>query len=249
MDTICGLLIPLAGTTLGAAGVFFLKKDISQGIQRLLFGFSAGVMVAASIWSLLIPAMTMSEHMGKWAFVPAVTGFSVGIAFLLLMERFLPVPENEGSRVTKRLLWAVTLHNLPEGMAVGVAFAGAAVQKSELALAGAFTLAVGIAIQNIPEGTIISMPLASAGTSKCKAFGTGVLSGVIEPIGAAVTIALSAFVVPILPYLLAFSAGAMMSVVVTDLVPESVSGKSPNAGVLSFALGFLIMMTLDVVLS
>ncbi len=243
-----GLLIPFAGTTLGAAGVFFLKETPGGRIQKLLFGFAAGVMMAASVWSLLIPSMTMSEHMGTWAFVPAVLGFIAGVAFLLIMDRLFPVPADEDAKVTQRLLWAVTLHNLPEGMAVGVAFAGAAAKNDGLACAGAFALAVGIAVQNIPEGTIISMPMKSTGVSRGRAFLIGVLSGAIEPVGAVGAILLSRFAVPVLPYLLAFSAGAMICVTVSDLIPEASEANTQNLGVISFTLGFLVMMTLDVVL-
>ncbi len=243
-----GILIPFAGTAFGAAGVFFLKETPGGRTQKLLFGFAAGVMMAASVWSLLIPSMTMSEHMGTWAFVPAVLGFVVGVAFLLMMDRIFPVPEEENAQVTCRLLWAVTLHNLPEGMAVGVAFAGAAAQNDGLALAGAFALAVGIAIQNIPEGTIISMPMKSTKMSKGKSFLAGVLSGAIEPVGAVGAILLSRFAVPVLPYLLAFSAGAMICVTVSDLIPQASGASTQKLGVISFSVGFLVMMTLDVVL-
>lgn len=243
-----GILIPFAGTAFGAAGVFFLKETPGGRSQKLLFGFAAGVMMAASVWSLLIPSMTMSEHMGTWAFVPAVLGFVVGVAFLLMMDRIFPVPEEENAQATCRLLWAVTLHNLPEGMAVGVAFAGAAAQNDGLALAGAFALAVGIAVQNIPEGTIISMPMKSTGMSRGKSFLAGVLSGAIEPVGAVGAILLSRFAVPVLPYLLAFSAGAMICVTVSDLIPQASGASTQKLGVISFSVGFLVMMTLDVVL-
>lgn len=248
MEAVCGILIPFAGTAFGAAGVFFLKDNLQAGIQKLLYGFAAGVMVAASVWSLLIPAMTMSEALGRWSFLPAVLGFASGITFLLVMDRVLPVENGGEQKITNRLIWAVTLHNLPEGMAVGAAFAGAFAQTSEIALAGAFALAVGIAVQNIPEGTIISMPLGCGQMARWRAFLIGTLSGAVEPAGAAFTILLARFVLPVLPYLLAFSAGAMVCVVVADLIPESVKGKNENLGVISFSLGFLVMMTLDVVL-
>lgn len=252
-----GLLIPFAGTSLGSACVFFLRKTLNKQIQRALTGFAAGVMVAASIWSLLLPAIEQSESMGKLSFIPAVVGFWIGIFFLLFLDHVTPhlhlnSKESEGpkknfSRTTKMLL-AVTIHNIPEGMAVGVTFAGALAQNTGITMAGAFALAVGIAIQNFPEGAIISMPLKSEGVSKSRAFLYGTLSGIVEPIGALITILLTNAVVPILPYLLSFAAGAMIYVVVEELIPESQAGEHSNIGTIGVAIGFTIMMILDVAL-
>ena len=252
-----GLLIPFAGTSLGSACVFFLRKTLNKQIQRALTGFAAGVMVAASIWSLLLPAIEQSESMGKLSFIPAVVGFWIGIFFLLFLDHVTPhlhlnSKESEGpkknfSRTTKMLL-AVTIHNIPEGMAVGVTFAGAISQNAGITMAGAFALAVGIAIQNFPEGAIISMPLKSEGVSKPKAFLYGTLSGIVEPIGAVITILLTNAVVPILPYLLSFAAGSMIYVVVEELIPESQAGEHSNIGTIGVAIGFTIMMILDVAL-
>lgn len=252
-----GILLPWLGTCLGAACVFFMRGKMHRGLQRGLTGFAAGVMVAASIWSLLIPAMEQSEHMGVWAFVPAAVGFWLGILFLLLLDRLIPHlhanskkaegPKSALSRSTMMVL-AVTLHNLPEGMAVGVVFAGWAMGNAELSLAGALTLSLGIAIQNFPEGAIISMPLRSEGASRFKAFGYGALSGVVEPLGALLTIAAAQFVTPLLPYCLSFAAGAMMYVVVEELIPEMSEGEHSNLGTVVFALGFTLMMALDVAL-
>ena len=252
-----GLLIPFAGTSLGAACVFFLRKTLNKQIQRALTGFAAGVMVAASIWSLLLPAIEQSESMGKLSFIPAVVGFWIGIFFLLFLDHVTPhlhlnSKESEGpkknlSRTTKMLL-AVTIHNIPEGMAVGVTFAGALIGNTGITMAGAFALAVGIAIQNFPEGAIISMPLKSEGVSKPKAFLYGTLSGIVEPIGAIITILLTNAVIPILPYLLSFAAGAMIYVVVEELIPESQAGEHSNIGTIGVAIGFVIMMILDVAL-
>lgn len=252
-----GVLIPFVGTTLGAGCVFFLKDQISPLVQKGLLGFASGVMIAASVWSLLIPAIDMSESMGKFSFVPAVVGFAIGIAFLLLMDKLIPhlhltsdEPEGLKSSLKKStmLVLAVTLHNIPEGMAVGVVFAGVASGNNNITLAGAFALAIGIAIQNFPEGAIISLPLKTEGKSRSKAFLYGMLSGVVEPVGAFFTILLTSFVVPILPYLLSFAAGAMVYVVVEELIPEASEGEHSNIGTIGFAVGFLIMMTLDVAL-
>lgn len=252
-----GILIPFIGTTLGAGCVLFLKDQISPLIQKGLLGFASGVMIAASVWSLLIPAIDMSEPMGKFSFVPAVVGFAIGIAFLLLMDKIIPhlhlssdKPEGIKSSLKKStmLVLAVTLHNIPEGMAVGVVFAGVMTGNSNITLAGAFALAIGIAIQNFPEGAIISLPLKTEGKSKGKAFLYGVLSGVVEPVGAFITILLTSYVVPLLPYLLSFAAGAMVYVVVEELIPEASQGEHTNIGTIGFAIGFLIMMTLDVAL-
>lgn len=235
----------------------FLKDQISPFVQKGLLGFASGVMIAASVWSLLIPAIDMSEPMGELSFVPAVVGFAVGIAFLLLMDKIIPhlhlsSDEPEGIKTSLKkstmLVLAVTLHNIPEGMAVGVVFAGVMTGSDNITLTGAFALAIGIAIQNFPEGAIISLPLKTEGKSKGKAFGYGILSGVVEPIGALITIMLTTYVVPLLPYLLSFAAGAMVYVVVEELIPEASEGEHSNIGTIGFAIGFLIMMTLDVAL-
>ncbi|MEG0812768.1 MAG: ZIP family metal transporter [Clostridium sp.] len=257
MNIVLGILIPFIGTTVGAACVFFLRKEINPVVQKTLLGFASGVMVAASVWSLLIPAMNMSEHMGKLAFVPAASGLLLGMAFLLLMDRIIPHlhldhqdPEGPKSKLKKTtmLVLAVTLHNIPEGMAVGVVFAGVLAESSGITMAGAFALALGIAIQNFPEGAIISLPLRTEGATKKKAFILGTLSGIVEPIGAVLTILLYKTVVPLLPYLLAFAAGAMLYVVVEELIPESAEGEHSNMGTIGFAVGFVIMMVLDVAL-
>ena len=255
-EIIFGLLIPFAGTSLGAALVFFLKKQISDGLQRILTGFAAGVMVAASFWSLLQPALDSSEHMGKLSFVPAAAGFLIGIGFLLLLDEITPHmhmdrqaegPESKLKRTTKLIL-AVTLHNIPEGMAVGVVYAGWLSGEADVSQTAALALALGIAIQNFPEGAIVSMPLLAEGMPKGKTFWYGVLSGAVEPVAAAVTILAASAVVPVLPYLLAFAAGAMMYVVVEELIPEMSEGKHSNAGTIAFSLGFVLMMILDVAL-
>lgn len=257
MNIAVGLLIPFLGTTLGAACVFFLKDEIKPLVQKSLLGFASGVMVAASVWSLLIPAIDMSEEMGKLAFIPAAVGFAMGIAFLLGMDRLIPhlhinADKSEGPETnlkkTTMLVLAVTLHNIPEGMAVGVVFAGLLTGESGITVAGAFALAIGIAIQNFPEGAIISLPLKSEGGSRRKAFFYGMASGVVEPISAGITILLTGLVVPLLPYLLSFAAGAMIYVVVEELLPEASEGEHSNIGTIGFALGFLIMMILDVAL-
>lgn len=258
MNIFLGLFIPFLGTTLGSACVFFLKDRLKPTIQKMLLGFAAGVMVAASVWSLLIPAMEMSSSLKKLAFLPASIGFLLGIGFLLLMDRLIPHLHNahakpEGPRAklskTTMLILAVTLHNIPEGMAVGVVFAGSFTGNSHVTLAGAFALAIGIAIQNFPEGAIISLPLRSESSiSRTKAFIYGSLSGVVEPIGAALTILLTSFIEPVLPYLLSFAAGAMIYVVVEELIPESAEGEHSNIGTIGFAIGFVIMMILDIAL-
>lgn len=258
MDISLGILIPFIGTTLGAGCVFFLKNNIKPLVQKGLLGFASGIMVAAAVWSLLIPALTMSKDMGKLSFVPAVVGFGIGIAFLLLMDQIVPhlhidsdKPEGLKSSLKKKtmLVLAVTLHNIPEGMAVGVTFAGLATGNSDITAAGAIALSIGIAIQNFPEGAIISLPLKSGGTSRRKAFMLGMISGVVEPIAAVITVLLTSIVVPVLPYLLAFAAGAMMYVVVEELIPEASEGEHSNIGTIGFAIGFMIMMALDVALS
>lgn len=252
-----GLLIPFAGTALGSACVIFLKNNLSDTLQRALTGFAAGVMVAASVWSLLLPAMEQSQSMGKWSFVPAVAGFWLGILFLLGLDRLIPhlhrgSTEAEGvkSRLkrTTMLTLAVALHNIPEGMAVGAVYAGWLYGDSSITLAGALSLSLGIAIQNFPEGAIISLPLRAEGLSKPRAFLYGALSGIVEPIGAPLTVLLAAVMVPVLPYALSFAAGAMIYVVVEELIPEMSSGKHSNVGTVLFAAGFTLMMTLDVAL-
>ena len=257
MDLVIGLAIPFLGTTLGSAMVFLMKNKINNKIEKLLLGFASGVMIAASIWSLLIPAIEMSESQGKTAWVPAAIGFLLGITFLLVLDSVIPhlhlksdKPEGIKSKLKKTtmMVFAVTLHNIPEGMAVGVTFAGALTQNAGITMAGAFALAIGIAIQNFPEGAIISMPLKSEGMSKSKAFLYGTLSGIVEPIGAIITILLTNTVVPMLPYLLAFAAGAMIYVVVEELIPESQAGKHSNIGTIGVAIGFVVMMILDVAL-
>lgn len=257
IEVMQGVLIPFLGTTLGSACVLFMKKALSPWVQKALTGFAAGVMVAASIWSLLIPAIEQSEHMGIWSFVPAVTGFWLGILLLLLLDKTVPhlhlgSDQPEGANVklkkTTMLVLAVTLHNTPEGMAVGVLFAGWLSGNGAVTLAGALTLSVGIAIQNFPEGAIISMPLHTEGMKKGKAFLYGTASGVVEPIAAGLTILSARFMVPALPYLLGFAAGAMLYVVVEELIPEMSEGRHSNLGTIFFALGFTVMLTLDVAL-
>ncbi len=257
MEVIKGLLIPFLGTALGAACVFFMKKTMSEFLQKVLSGFAAGVMVAASVWSLIIPAIEQSEGMGKWSFVPAVVGFWIGIGFLLLLDQLIPhlhisSTEAEGPRSklkkTTMLVLAVALHNIPEGMAVGVVYAGLISGKPGITIMGALALSIGIAIQNFPEGAIISMPLRANGVKKSKAFLYGILSGVVEPIGAVLTILAAGLIVPALPYMLSFAAGAMIYVVVDELIPEMAEGKHSNWGTVFFSIGFTLMMTLDVAL-
>ena len=256
MSTFYGILIPFLGTTLGAACVFFMKHSLSDLVQRSLTGFAAGVMVAASIWSLLIPAIEQSSAMGKWSFFPAAAGFWAGILFLLLLDHIIPHLHNgsqvEGARSglgrSTMMVLAVTLHNIPEGMAVGVVYAGYLSGHSSITAAGALALSLGIAIQNFPEGAIISMPLRAEGEKKGRAFLGGVLSGIVEPIGAVLTILAAQFVLPALPYLLSFAAGAMLIVVAQELLPQACGGENSRPGAIGFALGFLIMMILDVTL-
>lgn len=251
------LFIPFMGTLLGSACVFFMKNSMKKIVQRALTGFAAGVMVAASVWSLLIPSIEQSEGMGKLSFIPASIGFAVGILFLLLLDHIIPhlhmnSDEAEGLksslRKTTMLVLAVTLHNLPEGMAVGIVYAGYVLGNSNITYMGAIALSLGIAIQNFPEGAIISMPLRAEGVSKGKSFLYGTLSGAVEPVGALITILLADFIVPVLPYFLSFAAGAMMYVVVEELIPEMSEGEHSNVGTLMFAFGFVVMMILDVAL-
>lgn len=251
---IYGILIPFIGTAAGAACVFFMRRQPHYLVQRSLTGFAAGVMTAASVWSLLIPAMEQSADMGRLSFLPAAGGFILGILFLLMLDRVIPhmhmnsdTPEGSRSSLSKNtmLLLAVTLHNIPEGMAVGVVYAGLASGGANISAAGALALSLGIAIQNFPEGAIISLPLRSSGMGKGKAFLLGTLSGAVEPAAAVLTVILSGLVVPVLPYLLSFAAGAMIYVVVEELIPEMSGEPHSNIGTISFAAGFVIMMSLD----
>ena len=257
MTVFWGLMIPLAGTTLGSACVFFLKDKLNELLQKGLLGFASGVMVAASVWSLLIPSMDMAAGMGRLAFVPAAAGMLLGMAFLLGMDRVVPhlhlgTQEAEGPKTslkkTTMLVLAVTLHNIPEGMAVGVMYAGFLAENAQITAASALALSIGIAIQNFPEGAIISMPLRAEGQRKGRAFLGGVLSGVVEPIGAVLTILAAQLVIPVLPVLLSFAAGAMLYVVVEELIPEMSQGKHSNLATVFFAAGFSVMMVLDVAL-
>ena len=257
MEVFYGILIPFLGTTLGASCGFFMKKSLNDGIQRMLAGFAAGVMVAASIWSLLIPAMNQSQSMGRLSFIPAAAGFWIGILFLLALDHIIPhLHQNsknaEGPKVrlkrTTMMVLAVTLHNIPEGMAVGVVYAGYLTGSAEITAAGALALSLGIAIQNFPEGAIVSLPLVAEGMKKSKAFAEGILSGIVEVIGAALTILAARYIVPSLPYLLSFAAGAMLYVVVEELIPEMSQGDHSHSGPIFFALGFSLMMILDVAL-
>ena len=257
MEVLSAILLPFLGTVVGSGFVFFLKGAMSRNVQRILTGFAAGVMVAASVWSLIIPAMEQAEHMGKWAFLPAFIGVWAGILFLLGLDHLIPhlhlnsqCPEGAPCSLGKStmMVLAVALHNLPEGMAVGVVVAGWLAGNESISAAGALALAMGIALQNLPEGAIISMPLKSNGMKQGRAFGYGVMSGIIEPIGAVLTILLANLVVPILPYLLSFAAGAMIYVVVEELIPEMSEGEHSNLGTIFFAVGFSLMMVLDVAL-
>lgn len=257
MQMLTILLIPFLGTVLGSAMVFFMKNEMNKKLQKALLGFASGVMIAASVWSLLIPSIDMAKEQGGIGWLPATVGFLLGIFFLLILDSLIPhlhleseKPEGIKSKLKKTtmLVLAVTLHNIPEGMAVGVAFAGALMGNAGITIAGAFALAIGIAIQNFPEGAIISMPLKSEGISKSKAFLYGTLSGIVEPIGAIVTILIAKSVVPILPYFLSFAAGAMIYVVVEELIPESQAGEHSNIGTIGVAIGFVLMMILDVAL-
>ena len=257
MNVFTGLLIPFLGTTIGSAMVFLMKNKLNKKVDKILLGFASGVMIAASVWSLLIPSIDMANEQGKAAWVPAAVGFILGIVFLLALDSIIPhlhiesdKPEGIKAKLKKTtmMVFAVTLHNIPEGMAVGVSLAGALMENTGITMAGAFALAVGIAIQNFPEGAIISMPLRAEGMSKWKAFIYGTLSGIVEPIGAIITILLTKTIVPILPYLLSFAAGAMIYVVIEELIPESQAGEHSNIGTIGVAIGFVIMMILDVAL-
>lgn len=257
IETISAVMLPFLGTCIGSAFVFFLKGGMNRNLQRALAGFAGGVMVAASVWSLIIPAIDQSEHLGKFAFLPAFVGVWLGFLFLLGLDKIIPhqhvnsdCPEGASCGLGKStmMVLAVALHNLPEGMAVGAVAAGWLAGSESISFSAALALSLGIALQNLPEGAIISMPLNSQGMPKGRAFGYGVASGIIEPIGALLTIALAGFVVPVLPYLLAFAAGAMLYVVVEELVPEMSEGEHSHIGVLCFALGFSLMMVLDVAL-
>ena len=256
-NVLLGILIPFAGTALGSGMVFFMKKEMNGRLQKLLLGFASGVMIAASVWSLLIPALDMSEESGGIAWFPAAAGFLLGMGFLLILDTLTPhlhfteeKPEGMPAHLKKTtmLVLAVTLHNIPEGMAVGVTFAGAMAENAMMTLTGAFALSVGIAIQNFPEGAIISMPLKGQGLSKTRAFIYGTLSGIVEPAAAFFTILLTGLVVPLLPYLLSFAAGAMIYVVVEELIPEAQTGEHSNIGTIGVAVGFTLMMILDVAL-
>ncbi len=258
MTTIAlGLLIPLLGTVLGSALVFLMKDEMPERVQKSLLGFASGVMVAASVWSLLIPAMEMGEARGAWAVLPAAVGFMLGMGFLLLLDELTPhlhigtdTPEGPRSRLsrTAMLALAVTIHNLPEGMAVGVVFAGAEQGVANISLTSAVAVSLGIAIQNIPEGAIISMPMRAEGNSRWRSFMIGSFSGAVEPIGGLAVILLASLLTPVLPYMLAFAAGAMLYVVVEELIPEASGGKHSNLSTIGFAIGFVLMMVLDVVM-
>ena len=257
MSTFYGIMIPFIGTALGAGCVFLMKKSLSDKVQRALNGFASGVMVAASIWSLIIPAIEQSENLGKFSFFPAVIGFWAGVLFLLLLDHVIPHLHQNGTQAegpkshlqkTTMMLLAVTLHNIPEGMAVGVVYAGYLSGNAEISAAGALALSLGIAIQNFPEGAIISMPLRAEGMKKSKAFMSGTLSGIVEPVGAALTVLAAHFILPALPYLLSFAAGAMLYVVVEELIPEASEKPHSNLGTIGFSLGFILMMILDVAL-
>lgn len=257
MNLFLGLMIPFVGTMLGAAMVFLMRNKINNKVEKVLLGFASGVMVAASVWSLLIPSIDMAREQKIIAWVPATVGFIFGIIFLLILDTIIPhlhikskEPEGIKSKLGKSMMMvlAVTLHNIPEGMAVGVALAGAVSGNNSITMAGAIALSIGIAIQNFPEGAIISMPLKEEGNSKAKSFLYGTLSGIVEPIGGFLTVLLTSLVVPILPYLLSFAAGAMIYVVVEELIPESQIGKHSDLGTIGFAIGFVIMMILDVAL-
>ena len=257
MELTVGLLLPFLGTVLGGACVFFMKGNLNASVRRALTGFAAGVMTAASVWSLLIPAMERSERLGGFAFLPALSGLWLGFGFLLLLDKIVPhlhlgngLAEGLESPLkrTSKLVLAVTLHNLPEGMAVGVVLAGFLQKDQGITPATVIALAVGIALQNFPEGAVISLPLRAEGMSRPKAFGMGVLSGIVEPAGAALTLLFAGLITPALPVLLSFAAGAMIFVVVEELIPEMAEGDASNLGTVFFGVGFSLMMALDVAL-
>lgn len=257
MEIVIGVLLPFIGTVLGAMCIFFFNGKIHDKLQKGLLGFASGVMVAASVWSLLIPSMDMSSEMGKWAFFPAAIGFLLGMLFLLLMDKVIPhlhtgsdTPEGPTTSFKKNtmLFLAITLHNIPEGMAVGITLAGWMSGNADITFAGAFALSLGIAIQNFPEGAIVSLPLYNESGSKRKSFLYGVFSGIVEPIASLITIFISTYIISSLPYLLSFSAGAMIYVVIEELIPEASQGKHSNVAPIGFALGFVLMMILDVAL-
>ena len=257
MSIAIGLLVPLLGTILGSAFVFLMKMGMPDQLQKSLLGFASGVMVAASVWSLIIPSMEMCEDMEKWAIIPAAVGFLLGMAFLLLIDNLTPhlhigtsKPEGPRSHLsrTAMLSLAVTIHNLPEGMAVGVVLAGASEGNTGITIASALAVSLGIAIQNIPEGAIISMPMCAAGNSKWRSFMIGSLSGIVEPIGGLLVVLLASSILPVLPYMLAFAAGAMLYVVIEELIPEASNGEHSNLSTIGFAIGFVLMMALDVVM-
>ena len=258
MNIFIGLMIPFLGTTLGSGMVYLMRNKMSDKLEKILLGFASGVMVAASVWSLLIPSIDMATEQGKVAYIPAAVGFLLGILFLLILDTVIPhlhvnedKPEGLNTdklKKTTMMVFAVTLHNIPEGMAVGVALAGSLYGNNAITLASALALSIGIAIQNFPEGAIISMPLKEEGMSKNKAFFLGTISGAVEPLFGFITILLTSFVVPILPYILSFAAGAMIYVVVEELIPESQNGLHSNIGTIGFAIGFVLMMILDVAL-
>ncbi len=254
LNVTIGILIPLLGTTLGAACVFFLKNEMSPALGRALSGFAGGIMVSASFFSLILPALEQSAERGKLAFLPVALGFLTGMLFLLVLDMLIPHIHTDkteegprsGLKRTTKLFLAVALHNLPEGMVVGIVFAGWMHGQSQITLAGATVLAVGIALQNFPEGAVVSMPLRAEGMPKWKTFLYGTLSGVIEPIGALLTAFAAGLFLSVLPFLLAFAAGAMFYVVVEELVPEMARGEHGNEGTLCFAAGFVVMMALDI---
>ena len=257
MNIFLGLMIPFIGTTLGSACVLFMKKELNPLVQKAFLGYASGVMVAASVWSLLIPSMDMSESMGKFAFIPAAAGLLLGVGFLLVMDKAVPhlhlgSESSEGPKValkkTTMLVLAVTLHNIPEGLSAGAVFAGVLAGNDTVTMAGAFALAIGIAIQNFPEGAIISMPLRGTGIPRGRAFLWGAASGIVEPIAGGITLLLASQIQSVLPYLLAFAAGAMIYVVVEELIPEASEGEHSNVGTIAFAVGFVLMMVLDVAL-
>lgn len=259
MNILIGILIPFLGTALGAACVYTMKREMNKNVNKILLGFASGVMIAAAVWSLIIPAIDMSESKGNFAFVPAAVGVLLGVIFLFSLDKIIPhlhinSSKEEGVKVNKfkkstKLIFSVVLHNIPEGMAVGIAFSAVMNEGSVVTFASALALSIGIAIQNFPEGAIISMPLRSEGFSKNKSFIYGVLSGIVEPIGALITIAFSSYIIPIMPYLLSFAAGAMIFVVVEELIPEAAEDNSSDISAVAFAIGFVIMMILDVALS